>query len=112
VGEPQHLFDLSHGQLSPGRHPILLVSRIGMPRLLTRGDAPWPISPTDWPASSRNGGRHQIGTLAGFASEQVAGFRRNPQVIETNKRIAETSLRIAEEAARVIQAQANRRSAA
>jgi len=50
-----------------------------MPRLLTRGDAPWPISATEWPASSRNGGRHQIGTLAGFASEQVAGFRRNPQ---------------------------------
>jgi hypothetical protein len=34
---------------------------------------------TEWPASSRNGGRHQIGTLAGFASEWVAGFRRNPQ---------------------------------
>ncbi|MBX9932498.1 MAG: hypothetical protein K2Y56_13310, partial [Methylobacterium sp.] len=26
------------------------------------------------------GGRHQIGTLAGFASEWVAGFRRNPHV--------------------------------
>ena len=50
-----------------------------MPRLLTRGDVPWPISATGWPASSRNGGRHQIGTLAGFASEWVAGFRRNPQ---------------------------------
>lgn len=35
--------------------------------------------PEPWPASSRNGGRHQIGTLAGFASEWVAGFRRNPQ---------------------------------
>ena len=49
-----------------------------MPRLLTRGDDPSPISTTGWPASSRNGGRHQIGTLAGFASEWVAGFRRNP----------------------------------
>lgn len=37
---------------------------------------------TEWPASSRNGGRHQIGTLAGFASEWVAGFRRNPQKSE------------------------------
>ena len=36
---------------------------------------------TEWPASSRNGGRHQIGTLAGFASEWVAGFRRNPHLV-------------------------------
>lgn len=49
-----------------------------MPRLLTRGDDPSPISATGWPASSRKGGRHQIGTLADFASEWVAGFRRNP----------------------------------
>jgi hypothetical protein len=49
-----------------------------MPRLLTHGDAPSPMPATEWPASSRNGGRHQIGTLAGFASEWVAGFRRNP----------------------------------
>jgi hypothetical protein len=52
-----------------------------MPRLLTRGDDPSPISATGWPASSRNGGRHQIGTLAGFASEWVAGFHRNPHTV-------------------------------
>lgn len=32
-----------------------------------------------WPDSFRNGGRHQIGTVAGFASEYPAGFNRNPQ---------------------------------
>jgi hypothetical protein len=31
-----------------------------------------------WPDSFRNGGRHQIGTVAGFASEYPAGFNRNP----------------------------------
>ena len=46
-----------------------------MPRLLTCGDA---IAGSGWPASSRNGGRHQIGTPAGFISESVAGFNRNP----------------------------------
>ena len=46
-----------------------------MPRLLTCGDA---IAGSGWPASSRNGGRHQIGTVAGFISESVAGFNRNP----------------------------------
>jgi hypothetical protein len=30
-------------------------------------------------ASDRNAGRLQIGTLAGFASEYLAGFNRNPQ---------------------------------
>jgi transposase len=33
------------------------------------------------PASDRNGGRNQIGTVAGFASEYPAGFRRNPHTI-------------------------------
>jgi hypothetical protein len=30
-----------------------------------------------WPASVRNGGRHQIGIPAGFKSEYLAGMRRN-----------------------------------
>src|SRR6202030_284703 len=34
-----------------------------------------------WPASFRNGGRHQIGTVAGFKSESVAGLRRNSQLL-------------------------------
>jgi hypothetical protein len=37
-----------------------------------------PKSATGWPASSRNGGRHQIGMVADIVSEQVAGMRRNP----------------------------------
>jgi len=32
-----------------------------------------------WPDLFRNGGRHQIGTMAGFASKYLAGFNRNPQ---------------------------------
>ena len=36
-----------------------------------------PKSATGWPASSRNDGRHQIGTMADITSEQVAGFHRN-----------------------------------
>lgn len=33
--------------------------------------------PLRWPASSRNGGRLQIGTVAGMKSESPAGLRRN-----------------------------------
>ncbi len=33
-----------------------------------------------WPDSSRNAGRLQIGTPAGFASEYPAGINRNPQL--------------------------------
>jgi len=32
-----------------------------------------------WPASVRNGGRHQIGIPAGINSEYLAGMRRNLQ---------------------------------
>jgi len=49
-----------------------------MPQLLTRGETP-PISATRWPASSRNGGRLQIGMMAEIISESVAGLDRNPQ---------------------------------
>ncbi|HEX3365681.1 hypothetical protein, partial [Phenylobacterium sp.] len=34
-----------------------------------------------WPDSNRYGGRLQLGTLAGFASESMAGFNRNSQVV-------------------------------
>src|SRR5689334_10989169 len=37
-----------------------------------------PISATGRPASSRNHGRLQIGTVADIISEQVAGLNRNP----------------------------------
>src|SRR5271165_1384089 len=33
-----------------------------------------------WPASIRNGGRHQIGIPAGITSEYLAGMRRNLQL--------------------------------
>jgi hypothetical protein len=38
-----------------------------------------------WPASNRNGGRLQLGTPAGFASEYPAGLDRNPHPIDTIK---------------------------
>ena len=71
VGEPQHLSDLSHGQLSPGRHSALLVVE---DRIAAVAD-PW----ENRRRFRLQTGRHQIGTLAGFVSEEVAGFLRNPQ---------------------------------
>ena len=57
-----------------------------MPELLTRRETPQSIAGRVagfksewWPDLFRNGGRHQIGTMAGFASEYPAGFDRNPQ---------------------------------
>ena len=38
-----------------------------------------------WPDSFRNGGRHQIGTVAGFASEYPAGFNRNPHLTNVGR---------------------------
>lgn len=56
-----------------------------MPELLTRRKTPQSIAgwvagfkSEWWPDSFRNGGRHQIGTMAGFTSESPAGFNRNP----------------------------------
>ena len=57
-----------------------------MPELLTCRETPQSIvgrvagfKSEWWPDLFRNGGRHQIGTMAGFASEYPAGFNRNPQ---------------------------------
>ncbi len=57
-----------------------------MPELLTCRETPQSIAGRVagfksewWPDLFRNGGRHQIGTMAGFASEYLAGFNRNPQ---------------------------------
>ena len=36
-----------------------------------------PPGPARWPASNRNGGRHQFGDMAGIKSVRLAGFRRN-----------------------------------
>ncbi len=57
-----------------------------MPELLTCRDTPQSIAGRVagfksewWPDLFRNAGRHQIGTMAGFASEFPAGINRNPQ---------------------------------
>ena len=39
-----------------------------------------PPGPARWPASNRNGGRHQFGDMAGIKSVRLAGFRRNSQL--------------------------------
>ena len=59
-----------------------------MPELLTRRETPQSIAGRVagfksewWPDLFRNGGRHQIGTMAGFVSEYLAGFNRNPHMI-------------------------------
>jgi hypothetical protein len=88
--QPQHVSQLSHGQLSPRRHPSLLVmiEEGWLPESLTRrtrlgGDLCTPrpgvagITSEWWPASARNGGRLQIGIPAGINSEYLAGMRRN-----------------------------------
>jgi hypothetical protein len=41
-----------------------------------------------WPASSRNGGRLQIGMVAGMKSEWVAGFDRNSHEADANTILA------------------------
>ena len=59
-----------------------------MPELLTRRETPQSVvgrlagfKSEWWPDLFRNGGRHQFGTMAGFPSEYLAGFNRNPQSI-------------------------------
>ena len=46
-----------------------------MPEVLTRKSAPSPSA--GWPDKSRNGGRLQVGMLAGFTSEPRPASRRN-----------------------------------
>jgi hypothetical protein len=73
--------------LLAGINDPILVDRMGlMPQSLTRKKPP----PTTtgvagfksewWPDLFRNGGRLQIGILAGFTSEHPAGLNRNPQI--------------------------------
>jgi hypothetical protein len=52
-----------------------------MPQLLTRGKAAKVagFKSERWPASNRNGGRHQLGMVAGFTSEYPAGLHWNLQ---------------------------------
>ncbi len=88
VVQPQHLPQLPHGQLSFGRHQVLLPDDRGglMPESLTRRKNAANryqvagFKSERWPDSSRNAGRLQIGTPAGFASEYPAGINRNPHL--------------------------------
>src|ERR1700677_4885360 len=76
---------LSHAQFPLRRHPDLLVDHrrarsaaVAEPRgaNVESGDR------LRWPASFRNRGRDQIGTVADIKSESPAGLRRNSQVTE------------------------------
>ena len=76
----QQCSQLSHAQFPLRRHPHLLVDhrRVGSASVADSRGANGPsLQQLRWPASFRNGGRHQIGIPAGFNSESVAGLRRN-----------------------------------
>jgi hypothetical protein len=71
-----------------------------MPQLLICGEqTKWTENRLSWPASFRNGGRLQIGMVAGFKSESLAGLNRNSQVsapahfpASFDRKVAETAL--------------------
>src|ERR1700728_2192893 len=74
---------LSHAQFPLRRHPDLLVDH----RRARSAAVAEPRGANDesrdrlrWPASFRNGGRDQIGTVADIKSESLAGLRRNSHV--------------------------------
>jgi hypothetical protein len=79
MGEPQHLSDLSHGQLSPGRHPILLVvedwdAAVADPRGCAVADAGYRVAgfiSEWWPTSNRNAGRLRVGMGGRLPSESA-----------------------------------------
>src|SRR5271155_5546136 len=76
---------LSHAQFPLRRHPHLLVDHRRARTAAvadSRGANGLSLQQLRWPASFRNGGRHQIGTVAGFKSESVAGMRRNSQGVK------------------------------
>src|SRR5271156_3953810 len=71
---------LPHAQFPLPRHPDLLVDH----RRARSAAVAEPQGANDesrdrlrWPASFRNGGRDQIGTVADIKSESLAGLRRN-----------------------------------
>src|SRR5271167_4318256 len=73
---------LSHAQFPLRRHPDLLVDHrrarsaaVAEPR----GANDESCDRLGWPASFRNGGRDQIGTVADIKSESLAGLPRNSQ---------------------------------
>lgn len=64
TGKPEHLSQLSHGQLSLCRHQCLLVqhevldAKVADPGIIFRAK--------NWPVIDRNRGRLQIGIVAGY----------------------------------------------
>jgi hypothetical protein len=84
AGEPQHLFDLSHGQLSPGRHPALLVvedkdAAVADPQGCAGADIGYRVAgfiSEWWPTSNRNAGRLRVG-MGGRLPSESAGQKRH-----------------------------------
>src|SRR5271167_2920727 len=73
---------LSHAQFPLRRHPDLLVDHRRVRSAAVAEPRGANVESRDrlrWPASSRNGGRDQIGTVADIKSESLAGLPRNSQ---------------------------------
>src|SRR5208337_873666 len=73
---------LSHAQFPLRRHPDLLVDHRRARSAADDEPRGANVESRDrlrWPASSRNGGRNQIGTVADIKSESPAGLPRNSQ---------------------------------
>src|SRR5271166_4882479 len=74
---------LSHAQFPLRRHPDLLVDHRRERHAAVAEPRGANVESRDrlrWPASFRNGGRNQIGTVADIKSESPAGLRRNSQL--------------------------------
>jgi hypothetical protein len=74
MGEPQHVPQLSHGQFSFRRHPVLLVD-------LDKAECPSadPRAADEKSPERPSGGRLQFGMVAGFISERRPTSNRNPR---------------------------------
>src|ERR1700691_2641929 len=73
---------LSHAQFPLRRHPDLLVDHRRARSAAVAEPRGANVESRDrlrWPASFRNGGRNQIGTVADIKSESPAGLPRNSQ---------------------------------
>src|SRR5271167_4423796 len=89
---------LSHAQFPLRRHPDLLVDH----RRARSAAVAEPRGANDesrdrlrWPASFRNGGRNQIGTVADIKSESPAGLPRNSQLRSVSAFEPKRALRVA-----------------
>src|ERR1700685_3847359 len=75
---------LSHAQFPLRRHPDLLVDHRRARSAAVAEPRGANVESRDrlrWPASFRNRGRDQIGTVADIKSESPAGLRRNSQMM-------------------------------